>query len=248
MAITQEDCISAHRAEKKRKTPTGPSNMQQPRYQLVQNTITRAPPRNNLSGRWVARPPPQARFNRPPTPQPQQQQQQGPRPSFPPSNQGNNNNRCFNCGSPSHFIKDCPQPRRSFQGQTSGPNNKGKGKKQVVQVCQGRVNFTTLSELAEGAPKMTGTFSINHQPVIILFDSSATHSFISSKCGIKVGLDSYPTQGAYMIATPGSKIASNQIYRKVPIQLGSNLIKTDLLLLDLEGMDVLLGMDWMTRH
>jgi hypothetical protein len=34
----------------------------------------------------------------------------------------------------------------------------------------------------------------------------------------------------------------------VPIQLGSNLIKIDLLLLDLEGMDVLLGMDWMTRH
>jgi hypothetical protein len=42
MAITQEDCISAHRAEKKRKTPTGPSNMQQPRYRLVQNTATRA--------------------------------------------------------------------------------------------------------------------------------------------------------------------------------------------------------------
>jgi hypothetical protein len=51
-----------------------------------------------------------------------------------------------------------------------------------------------------------------------------------------------------MIATPGGRISSNQIYRKVPIQLGSNLIKTDLLLLDLEGMDVLLGMDWMTRH
>jgi hypothetical protein len=30
--------------------------------------------------------------------------------------------------------------------------------------------------------------------------------------------------------------------------LGSNLVKTDLLLLDLEGMDVLLGMDWMSRH
>jgi hypothetical protein len=118
----------------------------------------------------------------------------------------------------------------------------------MVQVRQGRVNFTTLSELPEGAPIMTGTFSINHQPVIILFDSGATHSFISSKCGTKVGLDFYPTKGAYMIATPGDKIASNQIYRKVPIQLGSNLIKTDLLLLDLEGMDVLLGMDWMTRH
>jgi hypothetical protein len=248
MAITQEDYISAHRAEKKRKTPTGPSTAQPPRYRLVQNPATRALPRNNLPGRWVARPPQQARFNQPPTPQPQQQQQQGPRPSFPPPNQGNNNYRCFNCGSPSHFIKDCPQPRRSFQRQTSNPNNKGKGKKQMVQVRQGRVNFTTLFELPEGAPIMTGTFSINHQPVIILFDSVATHSFISPKCGTKVGLDFYPTKGAYMIVTPGGKIASNQIYRKVPIQLGSNLIKIDLLLLDLEGMDVLLGMDWMTRH
>jgi hypothetical protein len=84
--------------------------------------------------------------------------------------------------------------------------------------------------------------------MIILFYSGATHSFISSKCGTKVGLDLYPTNGVYMIATPSGKISSNQFYRKVPIQLGSNLIKTDLLLLDLEGMDVLLGMDWMTRH
>jgi hypothetical protein len=60
MAITQEDCISAHRVEKKRKTPTGPSNAQPPRYWLVQNTATRAPPQNNLPGRWVARPPHQA--------------------------------------------------------------------------------------------------------------------------------------------------------------------------------------------
>jgi hypothetical protein len=118
----------------------------------------------------------------------------------------------------------------------------------MVQVRLGRVNFTTLSELPEGAPIMTGTFSINHQPLVILFDYSATHSFISLKCGTKIGLDIYPTSGAYMIATPGGKISSNQIYRKVPIQLGSNLIKIDLLLLDLEGMDVLLGMDWMTRH
>jgi predicted aspartyl protease len=47
--------------------------------------------------------------------------------------------------------------------------------------------------------------------VIILFDSGATHSFISSKCGTKVGLDIYPTKGAYVIATPSGKIASNQI-------------------------------------
>jgi hypothetical protein len=95
---------------------------------------------------------------------------------------------------------------------------------------------------------MTGTFSINHHPVIVLFDSGATHSFVSAKYGTKIGLDIYPTNGDYKITTPGGKILSNQICKKVPLQLGSQLIKTDLLLLDLEGMDVLLGMNWMTQR
>jgi hypothetical protein len=215
---------------------------------LVPSTAPRAPPRSNMPGRWVARPPQQARFNRPLTPQPQQQQQPGPRPGFPPANQGNSNYCCFNCGSPSHFIKDCPQPRKSIQGQTSNPTNKGKGKRKVVQVRQGRVNLTTLSELPEGTPIMTGTFSINHHPVIIIFDTGATHSFISMDCGTKVGLDIYSINEAYRIVTPGGKILSNQICRMVPIQLGSHLIKTDLLVLDLKGMDVLLGMNCMTQH
>jgi hypothetical protein len=95
---------------------------------------------------------------------------------------------------------------------------------------------------------MTGTFSIDYKPVIILFDSSATHSFISNKCGARVGLDSCQAKGSYMISTPGGKIGSNQLIRCVPIQLGSKEIKTDLVLLPLEGMDIILGMDWMTKH
>ena len=34
----------------------------------------------------------------------------------------------------------------------------------------------------------------------------------------------------------------------MPIKLGSKLIKIDLILLNLEGMDVIFGMDWMTRY
>ena len=51
-----------------------------------------------------------------------------------------------------------------------------------------------------------------------------------------------------MISTPGGKIASNQIIRLVPIKLGSIIIKTDLILPPLEGMDIILGMNWMTQH
>jgi hypothetical protein len=117
-----------------------------------------------------------------------------------------------------------------------------------MQVRQGRVNFTTLAELPEGAPIMMGTFSIHYKPVIILFDSGATHSFISDKCDTRVGLDSCQAKGSYMISTPGGKIGSNQLIRYVPIQLGSKVIKTDLVLLPLEGMDIILGMDWMTKQ
>jgi predicted aspartyl protease len=110
------------------------------------------------------------------------------------------------------------------------------------------VNLTTLSELPEGMPIMTGTFSINQHPVIVLFDTDATHSFVSAKFGTKIGLDLYPVSGVYMITTPGGKISSNQVCRSVPIQMGKNLMRADLLLLDLEGMDILLGMNWMTQH
>jgi hypothetical protein len=95
---------------------------------------------------------------------------------------------------------------------------------------------------------MSGTFSIYHKPVVTLFDSGATHSFISNNYGTRIGLDHCPTQGSYMISTPGGKITSDQMIRSVPIQLGSKVIKTDLVLLNLEGIDVIPGTNWMTKH
>jgi hypothetical protein len=51
-----------------------------------------------------------------------------------------------------------------------------------------------------------------------------------------------------MISTLGGKIASNQMIRNVPLKLGSKIFPTDLILLALEGIYVILGMEWMTRH
>ena len=95
---------------------------------------------------------------------------------------------------------------------------------------------------------MSGTFSINHQPAVILFDSGASHSFISSKFGASVGLDFCHTKGSFMISTPGGKVASNQVVHNAPLSLGCRTIPTTLILLPLEGMDIILGMDWMKRH
>jgi hypothetical protein len=68
MALTQEDCIMAHHAEKKWKTPTGPSSTQSPRYRVVPNAQIRAPQRNTPPGRFIFRPPQQQGGYRHPVP------------------------------------------------------------------------------------------------------------------------------------------------------------------------------------
>jgi hypothetical protein len=126
--------------------------------------------------------------------------------------------------------------------------NQDKGRKQKVQVRQGKLNFTTLAELPECTPVMTGIFLVLNQPALILFDSGASHNFISQKFSAKCQLPFCHTRGSFMIATPGGKVATNQLNQSVPIRLGSNIVKTTLLILGLEDVDIILGANWMTRH
>jgi hypothetical protein len=117
-----------------------------------------------------------------------------------------------------------------------------------VQVRRGRLNFTTLADILEGAPVMTGIFSVLNYPVVILFDSGASHSFISTKFSSKCQLPFHHTNGGIMIATPGGRVATYQLNRHVPIKLGSLIFKTTLLIMGLESMDIILGTDWLSRH
>jgi hypothetical protein len=106
---------------------------------------------------------------------------------------------------------------------------------------QGRLNFTTLANIPEGAPVMTGIFSVLNYPAVILFDSGASHSFISTKFGAKCLLTFHHTNGGIMIATLGGRVATYQLNRHVPIKLGSLIFKTTLLIMGLESVDIILG-------
>jgi hypothetical protein len=147
LAISQEDCIVAHRAEKKRKAPMAAPSAQGQRFRIVSHNQSRG--FQQQAGRWVIRPPQQQQPapNRFPAPaprnnQPPQQQQ---------FRQGNEN-KCFTCGNMGHYAKNCPRNQ-----QMPAPSQ-DKGRKQKVQVRQGKLNFTTLEEVPEGAPIMTGIF------------------------------------------------------------------------------------------
>ena len=102
--------------------------------------------------------------------------------------------------------------------------------------------------IPEGAPVLTGTFSIQGKFIKILFDSGATHSFMNKKTQDKLGLKEAQTKNAYKIATPGGKFYADTILFGVVLNLGSKVFRANLIVLDLEGVDAILGMDWMIQH
>ena len=123
-------------------------------------------------------------------------------------------------------------PKKSAEADASTKSRQGKKAEGASQA--GKLNFTTLEKIPKGAPIMTGIFSVYNQPPLILFDSGAPHSFISQKFSAKCELPFSHSKGSFMIVTPGGKISTNQLNQSVPIQLGSHIVKTTLLVLGLE--------------
>jgi hypothetical protein len=95
---------------------------------------------------------------------------------------------------------------------------------------------------------LTSTFSIRDHPIRILFDSGATHSFISESLVSKLGLYSCHTKDSFVVSTAGGRILSNTITKVVPLQLGSKTFLTNLIHLGLGGLDVILGVNWLAQH
>jgi predicted aspartyl protease len=112
----------------------------------------------------------------------------------------------------------------------------------------GHINYTTLEDVPEGEQVLASMFSLHKRPIVILFDYGATHDFISRACTQKHQLDIQHSDSLYMISTPGGRMATKHIVMKTPLDLGGRVFKICLIVLDGQGIDVILGMGWMKRH
>jgi hypothetical protein len=69
---------------------------------------------------------------------------------------------CYICDQPGHFSRFYPYlPRKKQQTYTA------------------HVHHTTVEEIPEGEPITAGKFPVNQHPVVVLFDSGSSHSFMS---------------------------------------------------------------------
>jgi hypothetical protein len=244
-AISQEDAMKKAHRDKKRSSGFAPGSGTNKKFRFVKKNVPN-PSQQSSTGRWTMKPTqgkPSGNF------QCRNAQQQAPKPNAPPRNIGDR--CCYNYGQPGHYISDCPKPKKikpNPQNQGAGNMPAAPAKNPMVQVRQGKLNFTTMSDIPEGASMLTGTFSINDTPVKILFDSGATHSFISENLLGKMGLKGSRTNSSYKIITLGGKITNSILIRRVCLGLGSKIFPTNFIAISLAGMDVILGMDWMTQH
>jgi hypothetical protein len=106
-----------------------------------------------------------------------------------------------------------------------------------------------MEEIPSGEVITAGMFLVNQHPAIILFDSRASHSFMSqtfaSKNDQKIKV---VDKGGYCISSAGDSISTNQIVRDVLISIKDREYTTDLVVLQGLGIDVILGINWMSDH
>jgi hypothetical protein len=164
-------------------------------------------------------------------------------------------NGCFNYGKSSHFIKDCPYPKQNkFNNQqNSGSSNQGKGNmannsagKNVKKT--GRIYYTQVATTPEGEPVMMGMFLVANHPAVILFDSGASHTFISKKFVEKHCIPCTKSREGLIIHLPGGQIFTKEVAFHVPVTLAERDFPTNMIVLKGQDIDVILGMNWLAQH
>ena len=94
-----------------------------------------------------------------------------------------------------------------------------------------------------------GTLILFNSWARILFDTGATHSFIASSFVSSLGLSSDTLCGGLVVASPmGGGMVASDVCRSCVVRITGQELTTDLVVLDMVGYDIILGMDWLAAH
>ncbi|XP_062164965.1 uncharacterized protein LOC133871551 [Alnus glutinosa] len=150
-------------------------------------------------------------------------------------------NMCFQCGQTRHFVRDCPRVKEGDR-----PQQKGSGQKQVTQA---RVYALTPGDVKTKNEVVTGTLPLFSSRAVVLFDSGATHSFISASYVRRYSLNIELLGIGVVVSTPvGKFVIFTKIVRKSPIHIDGRTLLADLIIFDIHGFDIILGMDWLSSN
>ena len=96
---------------------------------------------------------------------------------------------------------------------------------------------------------ITGTLSIGNKNATVLFDTGATHSFVSTSYAKNLCVAPTTLLSAFSIGSPmGVTMYVNTQYLDCVVRVDERDLFVDLLPIQMGDFDVILGMDWLERH
>jgi hypothetical protein len=148
---------------------------------------------------------------------------------------------CYRCSGPGHLTKDCRAP-------ANNPTNQNRPGEQR-NTAPARVYALTLGDTAVSNEVVTGTLLISSHQATVLFDSSATHSFVSYSFSQDCKLMSEWLDVDLAVATPvGKSVVCTFVVRKCPIFVQGHVMPANLVIFEKSGFDMILGMDWLSMY
>ncbi|XP_047953706.1 uncharacterized protein LOC125199892, partial [Salvia hispanica] len=182
--------------------------------------------------------------------------------------------KCYTCGGNGHYSRECANNK---VGSGSRQNDQGSRQQSRAPQSEPRGNRDPSSRqqqphrprlppqarafaLEQKKPKkeqddrekgnLTGMGEILDTPVVVLFDTGASHSFISELCVHTLGLPSSESEHRMMVSSPvGGMIEISRTCSNIEIVMGElKLVTHDLQVMAMRDTDVILGMDWLAAN
>src|SRR3954463_12435497 len=158
---------------------------------------------------------------------------------------------CFTCGLTGHYFRQCPQvsavPRHSRPKPPKKPTTEALPAKTSV-TSSGYVNQISVEDTTAPSDVILGTLLVNHVPASVLFYPGASHSFMSESYALRHEFPFEEMFSPMIIQTPGSKWQTNRVSHDNQIAIEGLVFLASLIALKSSDIDVILGMDWLSRQ
>jgi hypothetical protein len=110
------------------------------------------------------------------------------------------------------------------------------------------VYYTQVATTPKGEPVMMGTFLVANHPTIILFDSGASHTFISKTFVEKHCIHCTESREGFVIHSPRGQIFTKEVAFHIPVTLAGREFSTNMIVIKGQDIDVILGMHWLAQN
>ena len=108
------------------------------------------------------------------------------------------------------------------------------------------MNHIDVEEVYDHPDTVVGKFLLNSRPVLVLFVSGATHSFISMVVVEKYRFPTRTLRTPLQVTSPGGEMMAGLGCHST-LSIRNHDFPVDLIVSESQGLDVILGMDWLTK-